>query len=229
MATAIANTESRAQADRLTKEQVALRRVATLVAKEAPPAEVFDKVAEELANALGDVDCSLFRDEGDGTATAVALSGAGVSDGVRVGTRLTIDGDGVIASVLREGRPIRIGDDSAPAGAGALAERDGTPGIRSAVGCPVVVGDRIWGAMGATRCTAEAFPPETEARLGQFADLVATAIANADARAQVEQLAEEQAALRRVAVLVAKRPRPPRCSTPWPQSWKRSSAPTEPR
>jgi PAS domain S-box-containing protein len=201
VATAIANTESHATANRLTEEQAALRRVATLVAKEAPPAEVFAKVAEELANVLGDVDCSLFRDEGDGTASAVALSGARVSAGVEVGTRLPVDGDGVIASVLREGRPCRIGEYSAARGA--IAERGRELGIRSAVGCPIVVGDRIWGAMGAARYEAEAFPPETESSIGQFADLVATAIANADARAEVERLAEEQAALRRVATLVA--------------------------
>jgi signal transduction histidine kinase len=49
----------------------------------------------------------------------------------------------------------------------------------------------------------EPLPPETESRLGQFTELMATAIANADARAQVERLAKEQAALRRVAELVA--------------------------
>jgi signal transduction histidine kinase len=175
--------------------------VATLVAKEAPPVEVFAKVAEELANVIGDVDCSLFRDEGDGTASVVALSGARVSGGLSVGSRLPADGDGVIASVLREGRPCRIGDYSAPAGA--IAKRGRELGIRSAVACPIVVGGRQWGAMGAGGYQAEAFPPEAETLLGQFADLVATAIGNADARAEAERLAEEQAALRRVATLVA--------------------------
>jgi PAS domain S-box-containing protein len=201
MATAIANTESRARADRLTAEQAALRRVATLVAKEAPAAEVFAKVAEELATVLGDVDCSLFRDEGDGTASVVALTGPGGSAGVAVGTRLPVDGDGVIACVLRDGRPCRVGDYSAPTGAIARLGRE--LGIRSAVGCPIVVGGRIWGAMGAARYEDDSFPPETEARIGQFAELVATAIANAAARAEVERLADEQAALRRVAMLVA--------------------------
>jgi PAS domain S-box-containing protein len=201
MATTIGNTESHARAERLAEEQAALRRVATLVAKESPPAEVFAKVAEELANVLGDVDCSLFRDEGDGSATAVALWGTSVSAGVRVGTRLPVDGDGVIASVLREGRPCRIGDCSGATGA--IAERGREVGIRSAVGCPIVVGGRIWGVMGAGRYEAEAFPPETERRIAQFADLVATAIANAEALAEVERLAEEQAALRRVATQVA--------------------------
>ena len=62
-------------------------------------------------------------------------------------------------------------------------------GIRSAIGCPIVVGGRMWGAMGAAKYEAEGFPPGTETRIAQFADLVATAIANADARAEVERLA----------------------------------------
>jgi len=57
MATAIANTESHARADRLAQEQAALRRVATLVAKEASLAEVFTKVADEVADVVGNVDC----------------------------------------------------------------------------------------------------------------------------------------------------------------------------
>jgi GAF domain-containing protein len=201
VATAIANAEARAEVARLAREQAALQRVATLVAKELPPSDVFATVAEELANVLGDVDCSLFRDEGDGTASAVALWGAGVSARVPVGTRLPVDGNGVIASVLREGRPCRIGDYSAASGA--IARHGRELGIRSAVGCPIVVGGRIWGAIGAARYEALAFRPETETHIAQFADLVATAIANAEARAEVERLAEEQAALRRVATLVA--------------------------
>ena len=201
VATAIANAEARTEVTRLAQEQAALRRVATLVAKESPPAEVFAKVAEELANVLRDVDCSLFRDEGDGTASAAALWGTRLSAAIAVGTRLPTDGDGVIASVLREGRPCRIGDYSAATGT--IAERVHTLGVRSAVGCPIVVGSRIWGAMAAARYEDEAFPPETETRMAQFADLVATAVANAEARAEVERLAEEQTALRRVATLVA--------------------------
>ena len=93
--TAIANAESRERADRLGEEQAALRRVATLVAKEASPAEVFAKVAEEAANVLGEVECALLRDEGDGTASTVAAWGAGMSARFPVGARVPADGDGV--------------------------------------------------------------------------------------------------------------------------------------
>jgi len=46
--------------------------------------------------------------------------------------------------------------------------------------------------------------PDTEARLASVTELVATAIANAESRAGITRLAEEQAALRRVATLVAR-------------------------
>jgi PAS domain S-box-containing protein len=201
MATAIANTESHARAERLTEDQAALRRVATLVAKESPPAEVFAKVVQELSHAHGGADSVLLRDEGDGTAATVAVWGAGMSTTFPVGTRMPLGGAGVTAAVLREGRPRRIDDYSAATGA--MAERAQEHGLSSAVGCPVVVRGRTWGVIGVARFGGEPLPHETEGRLAQFSDLVATAIANAQARAEVQRLAEEQAALRRVATLVA--------------------------
>jgi len=200
-ATAIANTESHARADQLADEQAALRRVATLVAEASPLEDVFAKIAEEVAAALGDVDCALWRDEGDGTASAVAVWGASVVAGVRVGTRIALDGESVTALVLREGRPWRIDDYSGATGT--VAERAREIGIRSAVGCPIMAGGRIWGVMAVASSVALSFPPETESRIAQFSELVATAIANIEARAEVHRLAEEQAALRRVATLVA--------------------------
>jgi signal transduction histidine kinase len=201
MATAIANAESHARADRLAAEQAALRRVATLVAKESSPADAFAKVAEEAANTLGNVDCALWRDEGDGTVRAVAVWGSSVSAGIRPGTRVAVDALSLIAQVLREGRPCRIDDYSAATGP--IAERAREMGLRSAVGCPIVVRGRTWGVMAVARYDDEAFPAETDARTAQFSELVATAIANAEARSEVARLAEEQAALRRVATLVA--------------------------
>jgi signal transduction histidine kinase len=201
MATTIASSESRARADRLADEQAALRRVATLVAHEAPLEAVFTKVAGEVPGAVSNVDSALWRDNGDGTVTAVAVRGPSGGRGVSVGTRLTLDGESVMAVVLREGRPHRI-DDYSPL-AGSVAERARELGLRSAVGCPVVVGSRTWGAMTVATFDAEPLAPETETRVARFSDLVATAIANAAARAEVERLADEQAALRRVATLVA--------------------------
>jgi PAS domain S-box-containing protein len=185
----------------LAEEQAALRRVATLVAKEASPAEVFAKVAEEAANVLGEVECALLRDEGDGTARTVAAWGARMSAAFPVGTRVPVGADGVLAFVVREGRPHRIDDYSAVSES--IAEGARQHGIGSAVGCPMMVGGGIWGAMVAASFGAEPCPPETESDIVRFADLVATAIANAEARNEVGRLAAEQAALRRVATLVA--------------------------
>ncbi|HWD74202.1 MAG TPA: GAF domain-containing protein [Solirubrobacteraceae bacterium] len=199
---------SRAELERLADEQAALRRVATLVAEESAPAELFAKLAEEAANVIGHVDCALLRREDDGAATVIAAWGAGISAGFRVGTQLPVDGgrDGVSSFVLREGRPGRIDDYSAATRT--VAEGADEYGIGSAVGCPIVVRGDIWGAILVARFDAEPCPPETESRISKFADLVATAIANADARAEVKRLADEQAALRRVATLVAEGARP---------------------
>jgi GAF domain-containing protein len=81
-------------------------------------------------------------------------------------------------------------------------------GVRSAVASPVVVDGRLWGTIIAATSRVEPLPAETESRLDQFTGLVATAIANAQARGELSRLAEEQAALRRVAVLVAQQPSP---------------------
>lgn len=207
VATAISNAQAHQDLRLLADEQAALRRVATLVAKESSPTEVFAKVAEEAAGVFGEVDCALLHDEGDGTANVVAVGGVGMAARYRVGTRLPVDGDGVAALVLREGRARRIDDYSSAPGAVAAGARE--RGIGSAVGCPVVVGERRWGAIVVARPEPEPLPPETEARIAQFADLVATAIANTEARAEVARLAEEQAALRRVATLVAEGAAPP--------------------
>ena len=169
--------------------------------KESSPAEVFGTVAEELATVLGDVDCVLVRDEGDGSGSAIAVWGGNASAVVPVGTRLPLEGEPLLAPVLREGRGARIDDHSAATGA--FGERAREVGIRSAVGCPIMVGGRTWGAVAVASYAAAPLPADTESRVAQFGDLVATAIANAVARAEVRRLAEEQAALGRVATLVA--------------------------
>ena len=206
VATSVSNAQAREDLHRLAEEQAALRRVAMLVAKEASPAEVFAKVAEEAAGALGDLDCGLLRNDGDGNATVVAASGDAIWASFPVGARMPVDGDGVVASVLRQGRPCRI--DNYAADRGVVAEGARKRGIGSAVGCPVVVRSDTWGALVIATSGARPCPPETERRIAQFADLVATAIGNAEARAEVSRLANEQAALRRVATLVAQGARP---------------------
>ena len=112
--------------------------------------------------------------------------------------------------VLQTGRSARIDDFSAATDPIGVAVREA--GIKSAVGSPIVVEGHLWGVMSAAS-TEGPMPPGTEARLASFTELVATAIANAESRAALSQLADEQAALRRVATLVARGVRPPASSS----------------
>jgi GAF domain-containing protein len=201
LATAIANTEARRHIELLAAEHASLRRVATLVAEEAVPDEVLRVVAEEVAALVDAADCAIWRDERDGTATLVAVHGARNPRAFSVGDRLATDGDALAATVLREQRPVRV-EDYAPT-SGAIAERARVLGIRKAVGCPIVVRGRIWGAIVVVRYVRDPLQTDAEGRLAQFADLIATAVANAAARTEVERLAGEQAGLRRVATLAA--------------------------
>jgi signal transduction histidine kinase len=68
---------------------------------------------------------------------------------------------------------------------GAAAERIRSLGIRSAVGAPIVVDGRIWGAIIAGSADVERLPPGTERRIADFAQLVSTAITNAETRAEL--------------------------------------------
>jgi GAF domain-containing protein len=96
---------------RIADEQAALRRVATLVAEEAPAGELFAKVAEEVAGVFGQrIDTAIFRYGEDETATVVAVWGEQPPGGIRVGARTPIDGSGVTAKVHRERRPVRVDD-----------------------------------------------------------------------------------------------------------------------
>ena len=84
-------------------------------------------------------------------------------------------------------------------------EREDVPiGLRDVVAAPIIVEGQRWGAFAVGTMGSKPLPPETESRLAQFGELMATSIANAEARAEVERLATEQAALRRVATMVAR-------------------------
>ena len=183
---------------RAAEEQAALRRVATLVAREASPNEVFAAVGREVGEVLGLEATHLGRFDSDGTVVSVAQWG--IYPGVPIGARFPLEGDSVSARVLRTGRPARMdGYDDA---FGMIAATIRQIGIRFSIGVPILTESRAWGVMIATSKAAP-FAEETESRLKDFTELVATAIANAEARVEVARLADEQAALRRVATLVA--------------------------
>jgi signal transduction histidine kinase len=180
--TAIANTEARTEVERLADEQAALRRVATLVAHESPAAEVFAAVAAEVGRLLGIEDTTIFRYEGDSTATVVADRGERDVP-MPIGSRVSLEGDSATALVRRTGRSARVDDFSSATGP--LADYTREAGIGSTVGSPIVVDGRLWGAMIAATRTEEPMPADTESRIEEFTELVATAISNMQARSDL--------------------------------------------
>jgi signal transduction histidine kinase len=201
VATAIANTQARDDLRRLADEQAALRRVATLVARAATPAELFASVTKEIASVLDVPLVSLVRYEAGGAA-ASHVGVWGRENPFPVGTRWTLDERSVSALVSRTGRPARV-DEYADV-PGLVAARLREAGIRSAVGAPIIVDGNVWGVMMALSSDLKSLPKGTEARLVRFTELVATAISNTAAHDDLWRLAGEQAALRRVATLVAR-------------------------
>jgi GAF domain-containing protein len=184
----------------LAAEQAALRQVATLVARESPPDQLFAVVAEQVARIFG---VPLVRLVGYETDGSVVLGGFSEDDDAPfpIGSRWPLDSPGVIASARQSGRPIRVEDDANVLGRAAAVAKGS--GMRSAVASPIVVEGRLWGAMVIASPRREPLPEDTEARLADFTELVATAISNAEARRELEQVAAEQEALRRAATLVA--------------------------
>jgi len=193
------HAKHRGEPGRLAEEHAALRRVATLVAAGAPPAEVFDAVTAEVAALIPADGSALTRYEADGTFTP--LSGWAIGGGRKyVGSRYERDGT-VSGLIFETGRPGRVDNYADAHGEAAEVARELS--WRSSVGAPITVEGRLWGALVVVSKSEQPLPPGTERRLAEFTELVATAIANSEARERLAQLAEEQAALRRVATLVA--------------------------
>jgi GAF domain-containing protein len=214
-ATAIANAQAREELRGVLDEQLALRRVATLVAAAAPPEAVFAAVAEEVGGLLLVEYSYVVRFDADDSATVVAHWGASETI-TPLGFRLPLDRRSVSKLVRDTGRAARIDDYAEDAQSLAVAAELRSAGIRSSAGAPIVVGGRPWGLVAVSSAREERLVPDTEARLADFTELVATAVANAQARADLEasraearRSAEEQAALRRVATLVAEGASPP--------------------
>jgi signal transduction histidine kinase len=107
----------------------------------------------------------------------------------------------VEAVVRRTERSARL--ESHEGAHGPIAEVARAAGVRVGVGAPVVVEGRLWGVVSAGWSWDEPPPAATEHRMAQFAQLLDTAIANADSRDQltasrVRLLTEGDEARRRV-------------------------------
>jgi signal transduction histidine kinase len=187
-ARALAATEAAQRA--LADEQAALRRVATLVAGDATPSRVFEQVTEEVGRLLGLPGASVMQYDGARTARVVGAWSVDGKPRFPVGVSLDLDGDTVVAKVLRSGTAQRV--DRYEEASGTLAETVRRFGYRAAVAAPVTVGGQLWGVLAAATTSDDGMPEGVEQRLGDFAELVAQALANADA---YEKLAASRARL----------------------------------
>ncbi|GGM90184.1 hypothetical protein GCM10007977_110290 [Dactylosporangium sucinum] len=170
-------------------QQAALRRVATLVARAVNPAEVFHAVTTEVSRLLDNRHTTLLHFEPDDTVTIVSTNQPGLMALPHDRWRTAASGNGhgenasVAEMVRRTGQAARTdsyADKSGPGNACRLAL-----GIEAAVAVPIVVENRLWGTLTVTSAQPEPLPPDAETRITDFTDLAATAIANADSRAQL--------------------------------------------
>jgi signal transduction histidine kinase len=186
--TAIANAatrhELRTSRDSLSvlaTQQAALRRAATLVACGVSPAVVFSAVAEEIARCLKveNAEVHRYQDDGAGSVVVASYAESGVPH-IPLGEHRTLEGENVSEKVWRTGRPARM--DSYEHAPGSNAARMRELGIRSRVGVPIMVDERVWGMAVVGSSRTEALPADTEVRVAEFAELLATAITAAATR-----------------------------------------------
>ena len=162
--------------------QAALRRVATLVASEGRPSRVYAAVAREAAQLFGG-EAGLFRYDA-GTATVVG--GHSTRQTIARGEQFPLGGRNVTTIVRETGRPARI-DRYSDADASRLTTLAKEGSIGSSAGAPIFTGGDLWGVVVVSAEEADSLPEDAEARLSDFAELVAAAIANAEARHELTE------------------------------------------
>ncbi|MGK5683986.1 GAF domain-containing sensor histidine kinase [Actinoplanes sp. URMC 104] len=193
LAIAIANAQGREQLERVAE---ALRRVARLAARDASPELVLEAVVTEAAGLVGVSFTTLLRFGPDGATDVVAVHHP--PDGFVVGMSAHGGGDGATQQVWRTGRAARVDHLTDMSGGWARVAAV----YRASAAAPVMAEDRLWGVLVAAG--RRALPPQTEETLSRFAEVAGTAITSSQARAEVQALADEQAALLRVAEQVAR-------------------------
>jgi signal transduction histidine kinase len=173
---------SRVELSRLAEQQAVLRRVAALVARGAPPAEVFEVVSAEVGRLIAADAAALSRYETDGMIASLG-SWSRTGRDFTPGTRFPLVPGTAAWLVFEEGRPGRIESYEGVRGSAPAAVREA--GWRSSVGTPLVVERRLWGVLAVGSKSERPLPLDTERRLAEFAELVTTAIANAETRAEL--------------------------------------------
>ncbi len=197
---ALSNAQANDDLRERAREQSALLRIAEMAASGADPTEVFGAIVRSASSILNGQLTTLMRFVDSKVVDVLAFSGAGIP---ATGERLVIDPASVTAQVQRTGRPARIDNyQDAPGNpfANDIAK------LHASAGVPVWVDGRLWGVLAATSMDGP-LPAGVEEWLAQFAGTVATAISGAQARAELSALADKQAALRRVAEVIARGPK----------------------
>jgi signal transduction histidine kinase len=182
--------------EQLVREHSALRRVATLVARQPSPDEVFAVVTEEAGRVLGARMTALLRVESPEYGVIAAAWSDG-PDHLPIGSRAPLDGTGLLGRILRTRRPVRLEDFNEVGGA--VADQMRRLGVRSAVAGPVISSGEIWGALSAVWPTGVPMPAGAEGRVAEFAELISYAIENTEtrrelaaSRARLVQAADDQ-------------------------------------
>jgi signal transduction histidine kinase/limonene-1,2-epoxide hydrolase len=184
VSTAISNIESRAKVERLAAEQTALRRVATLVAREHSPDDLFAVLAEEIGVLLEVDAAAILRYEADGTTTVVA-GWSEEPSAFPIAERLPVEGENLASEVRRTALPQRKDDYNDAAGT--IASHVRALGFHSSVASPIMVEGAPWGVIGVLSRKLEPLPADTEARMAEFSGHAGMAVANAKSRSDLAQ------------------------------------------
>ncbi|HEX5922763.1 MAG TPA: GAF domain-containing protein [Baekduia sp.] len=182
LAVSLENAQVYAEYRRVAEDQAALRRVAVLAASSVAPLELFATVVEEVGMVLGADVALLGRYGADHVECVGAWRPAGPAS--FVGRRMPLGGDDVSTHVFESGGPAPIHRVLDVTGQARSIGRQF--GIRAAVGAPITVAGRLWGVMLVGSTDEARLPPGIEHRLAAFTELVATAIANAQSRTDLE-------------------------------------------
>jgi GAF domain-containing protein len=152
--------------------ELAVRRVATLAARAVSIERLFSAVNHELARLVRADAAALLRFEPDETVTLLAAwNAAGAT--ITVGDRQPVNA--ALRRLRDSARPTRCGPADVPLTGPFIAEIRRL-GIRAAVAAPIQVDGHVWGVNVAASRSPEPFPAATEARMLEFAELVAIAI-----------------------------------------------------
>jgi signal transduction histidine kinase len=180
---AAVGAEGRAEIGRWRDELTAWRGVVALVARGASPVEVLGAVAEEAGRLFGADDAAVTRFAPDGS--SVLVVGLGECLGaVPAGTRWARHDHLITTTVWRTRGAARRDEDRSSGRSEQVADQLRGFGIRSVVAAPIVMSGRLWGAV-VVSTNSQPLAPDTEDRMRSFSELVATAVGNAESRAEL--------------------------------------------